>query len=177
MCSLCSTRCHMRVGPMVVSAASQALHIPGHTTVLAQGRHGTATGGSLVAEDRPGGPLERIAIRPEGRFFSASPSMARAVEAEAAAADPGSASAFMSLAWMLAPTVAPVAPVAHCSARCPLLRLPHPRSHYPVSLTPVSRIPYPSIPYPAGYPFIPYPVIPCPGPTTHMLQPTFVLSR
>ena len=73
---------------MVVSAASQALHIPGYTTVLALSRrspgeappgcHGTATGGSLVAEDRPGGPLERIAIRPEGRFFSASPSMARA---------------------------------------------------------------------------------------------------
>ena len=72
---------------MVVSCVpAQALHIPGHTTVYSRrspgeappGCHGTATGGSLVAEDRPGGPLERIAIRPEGRFFSASPSMARA---------------------------------------------------------------------------------------------------
>ena len=107
------------------------------------------------------------------------------MEAEAAAADPGSASAFMSLAWLLAPTVAPVAPVAHCnSARCPLLRLPYPRSHYPVSLIPVSRIPYPSIPYPVSrYPvsripvsriprhtqtLIPYPVIPCPGPNSSL---------
>ena len=132
--------------------------------------------------------MERIAIRPEGRFFSASPSMwqgqwitagalAAAVLAAAAVSVALAADALATAAGYLA-----CIPHARRSAsRIPdptLSRIPYPVIPYPVSRYPISR--YPGIPYPVSrYPVshipvsriprdtktcIPYPFIPCQGP-------------
>ena len=168
MCSLCSTRCHMhmRVGPMVVSCVpAQALHIPGHTTVYSRrspgeappGCHGTATGGSLVAEDRPGGPLERIAIY----GLRAASSLPHTLHGKGSGGGSGGGRPGQCVSvHELGVDVG-----SHrcaCRARCPLQLRPLPIAPPPVSQIPLSRIPYPGIPYPAGYSYL-YPVSRDPG--------------
>ena len=113
--------------------------------------------------------MERIAIRPEGRFFSVPhppwqgqwrrklrrPTRAVCVSVHELGVDVGSHRCACRARCPLQLRPLPIAPPPVSQiplSRIPYPGIPYPVSQYPVSRIPLSRIPYTSIPYHAAYP-------------------------